>query len=348
MHINGKIEAIKIDKYGNKKVIAKGHNTFTNIGRQHVCDWLLHDNYSDDLEWNGINPMTGGRSLSATKIIPYTDVTVHRIGTHSYVENPEYSLYPWNFDTGHYTRLCDANGTWDEGSYNPIYGTLYWEFKEPKNIKNIVIWGYREGWNTGPAVDISTSPDDFATNSNWTRQNTKFVNMDANGADDDMDFWSFDYAEHPNRNLENVKTLRWRQRCDRGDYWNRLWGIWFLEANDYPNTPSVISLGINDTTPDATDTTLGSEAIRKFVRFHKETGNDTQVKYSIRLDTTEGNGINFKEIGLQFHPKAGDYLGGDHLESHCTSLFARGLFDTPWSKSEGDIVDIDYTLTISN
>ena len=49
-----------------------------------------------------------------------------------------------------------------------------------------------------------------------------------------------------------------------------------------------------------------------------------------------------------FHPEAGDYLGGDHLESHCNQLFARGLFDTPWSKTSADIVDVDYTLTISN
>ena len=347
MNINGKIEVYKINS-NNRELIVEGHNTFTNIGRQHVCDWLLHDNYSDDLEWNGLNPLTGGRSLGATKIIPYTDFTVHRTGTHSYIENPEYSLYPWNYDTGHYTRLCDANSTWNEGSYNTDYGTLYWEFNEPKNIKGMVIWGYRESWEYGPLVDISTSPDDFLTNANWTRQNTKFLRLSANDTNTKTDFWWFDYSLYPNRTLENVKTLRWRQRNDYSDYWNRLWGLWFLEANDYPNTPSVIALGSDNTTPDPTDTTLKSEEIRKFVRLHKDTGNDNQVRYSTRLDFEEGNGVDFKEVGLFFNSKPGDYLGGDHLEDSCTSLFARGLFDTPWSKTNVDIVDIDYTLTISN
>ena len=130
--------------------------------------------------------------------------------------------------------------------------------------------------------------------------------------------------------------------------WCRWYGIWFLEANHYPNTPSVIALGQGDAAPAPSDTGLASESIRKVVRRHKDTGGDTEVRYSARLRESQGNGTVFKEVGLYFLPTPGDYIGGDHGPGSCTSMMSRGLFDTPWSKSAGQIIDIDYTLTITS
>lgn len=355
MKVTGQIDVIDIK---NNRIIAHSNNNFTDVGRQHVCDWLLHNNYSEDVPWDGINHGQGGRSISDMRIIPYSSVEWKRVGTHSYTENPQYASYPYNMNHANYMRLLGNNQYWEDYpyAYNDEYGTIFYEFDKQYDLQGVMMYLLnRDNWDRQTLFEISTSPDTFLENQvtpNWERQTID----DAPRNWDDA--WSqknrcvnyrFDFCNHPNRIVKNVRTVRIRTcYLDWTTTWLNIYGIWFLEALPYPNTPSVISLGSGDTAPANTDTGMASEEIRKFVRKHKDMGNDTQIKYSMRLRETEGNDISFKEVGLNFLPEAGDYIGGDHGPESCTSLFSRGLFDTPWSKTSGQIIDVDYTLTISD
>ena len=357
MKIKGDIEIIRVN---DNKLIAKGENKFTNVGRQHLCNWLLHDNYSDDVAWNGMNPYQGGRSISDMKIVPYTQVNGYKIGTQtSYVQNPTYCLYPKNndFDCAYLRNDSGNTSAWGSpysGTYNDQYGALFYEFTTPKNLAGMMLWGYNNGnrWSYVCPIQIATSPNTFVENTNWTVQNVRgnMPNLGYSGPGNyirNYQLHRFDYYDSPNRILTGVKTLRLRTKYI--NTWSDLYiyGIWFLEANDYPNTPSVIGLGTGTNTPAITDTTLQTESIRKFVRSHKTVA-DNQVKYSMRLNYDEGNGVTYNEVGLFVNPTAGGYIGLDHQASYCTNMFARGLFSSPWSKTTADLIDIDYTLTLTN
>ena len=71
-----------------------------------------------------------------------------------------------------------------------------------------------------------------------------------------------------------------------------------------------------------------------------------QVTYTRRLDFDEANDVTFREIGLMFCPVPGKCHGVENGPDIATSLFARGVFGTPWSKNDQQVVDVDYTLTV--
>ena len=355
MKINGHIDIIDV-KTGDK--LCECDNTFTNTGRQHVCDWLLHNNYSEDVLGDGINDGMGGRSVSDMRIIPYTSVQASKTGTSSYTSNPEYAMYPYNKNYDYATRLKDQNQFWEDYpyNYNDDYGTVFYEFDKPYDLKAIMMWARQtDDWDRQFLIEISTSPNTIAENQVnpvWNRQRIdEFETYWDNtwGNRNRCIMYNFDFHDHPYRIVENVRTVRIRTcYLDWTTTWASLYGIWFMEATPYPNTPSVLALGTGQDSPLVTDTSLSSEAYRKFVRRHKDMNNDYQIKYSTRLFEHEANGHQFSEVGLFFLPDAGDYIGGDHGPDVCTSLFARGMFDTSWTKSEGQILDVDYTLTITN
>ena len=355
MKINGHIE---IRDAETDTVIAECSNTFTDTGRQHVCNWLLHNNYSDDVDGDGIHNNQGGRSVSDMRILPYTAITPHQVGTSADSANPEYSLYPHNTNYSNSLRMRDGNQFWEDYpySYNDEIGTVFYEFDKPYDLQSVMIWARQtDSWDRQYLIEISTSPDAFAdaqANGTWTRQHIDEFETYWD------DTWSnrnrcipyrFDFRDHPYRIVENVRCVRIRTcYLDWTTTWASVYGIWFLEAIPYPSTPSVMSFGTGATPTNPSDTELETEVYRKFITKHKDTGNDFQIKYNTRLYEDECNNTQIKEVGLHFNPKAGDYIGLDHGADICTGMFARGIFSSPWTKSDGQIVDVNYTLTITD
>lgn len=353
MKVNGKFDVIDVS---TGKRISGGENIFTNYGKQHFCNWLLHDNYSDDVAGDGLHIGQGGRSISDMRIVPYTDVAVKRVGTHSYVENPDYCMYPHNANYSNYLRLYPNNRYWNEqsGTYNDLYGTIFFEFTSAISLQAIqMLVTNINGWSCSHRMQFSTSPDTFITaqaNNTWTPVKYEAAPSDYAWGDwpNSLMMYRFDTKTHPNKILTNVRSFRIRT-CwwDWGQRWGDYRGVWFMQANPYPNTPSAIAIGTSDTAPTAGDTVLGAESLKKFILKHK-TVNDNQVKYTMRIDKSEGNSTTFKEVGLFVNPTAGDYIGGDHQASVCTGMMSRGLFSPTWSKTSDQVIDIDYTLTLNN
>jgi hypothetical protein len=380
MEIHGEIDVYIRDK-DTGVIVDHIHttNTFTNIGKQHVLNWLLHDNYSEDVVTASPYKDGGGRSLSHIKQVPYTQVESKTVGTHSYNNYPyggnavlhpasayaerdvtaangaRIDLYP-NRDRGDW----DSNGAaWSASEWN--YGTMHFEFSEPKHLIGFATREYRgdqADWAT--FCEWSVSSLDFATaddNTDYTPVHiTKQGSWRTEGPENERANqithlrWFYNHADDPDpfrsgSVLENVKTLRLTTRTDGSTQWVYFYGLWFFEPNFYPNTPSVIALGTDNTASVVTNTALGAESNRGWmIRAAQPT--DNTVQYTRRLAYDEGNDITYREIGLFFNPTAGEVHGGENGPSNSTSLFARGVFGTPWSKTSAQVVDVDYTLTL--
>ena len=363
MKIEGRFEVRNVD---TGELVSEGHNSFTNFGRQHVCNWLLHNNYADDVLGDAVHVAQGGRSIGDMIIVPYSNITAYQVGSSTYTTGITNCLYPNNNIIDNYMNLYSANGGWSEAgtTYDDSIGTAFFQFSTPITLQAMMFWArnaqqttYDQGWNNAHKFQISTSPDTFVNaqaNSSWTPQKIDW--LESQGWDTSTEGYMnrrqmmvrFDYSTYPNRSIANVQSVRIRTINSAWATWGQYYGLWFLQANPYPNTPSVVAIGTGTTTPTVADTALVSESVRQFVRTHKSTGSTSQVRYSMRVPSLLGNGITFNEVGLFTNPTAGDYIGGSHQASVCTGMLARGLFNTPWSKTLGQTMDVDYILSISN
>jgi hypothetical protein len=360
MKVEGKFTVTDVTAPDNPVLESSGHNTFTNAGRQHVCDWLLHDNYSDDLSSPSPNAHIGigGRSLSDMKMLPFTDVTPVRVGAHSSVETPANCLYPHNINSGNYMRLqSDQLESILDTTWNNEHGTIFFDFNRSVELHAIHFCAVEtSSWNYAHKIEISTSPNTYATSSSgdWTKRKFNFVpgDMAFVGGEVGNDWrhqlmLRFDQFGWPNKTISSVKSVRMKAFYnDAYVTWGNYYGIWFLEANHYPNTPSVIAIGTGSDAPAAANTVLQTESARKFVRIHKTAGT-YEVKYGIRLDSSEGNGVTYREIGLFANPTKGGFIGLANGPSVCTTMIGRGVFDTPWSKTSSQVKDVDYSLTVT-
>jgi hypothetical protein len=328
-------------------------NTFTNVGRQHVVDWLLHDNYSEDAPTLASLKDGGGKSLSNIKQIPYDQITAYNLTGDSTSGGVDLHrmLHPHSaYDDERVDILSTLGGT-DFSAKDYQYGTIYFEFSEPKDLTGLAWITHRAHAVYGPQVEWSTSPNDFATNTDWTPIHyerfgywwTDSQNNQVNKR------WFVDHADKPDQDiarLKNVKTLRMALKHHGSNQWGYIYGIWFYEANFYPNTPSVLALGTSNTASAVTDTALVNEHNRGWIK-QVVNPSSLQVTYRRRLAMSEYNDTTFREIGLFVHPTANAAHGADVGPDAITSLFARGVFDTPWSKTSSQVADIEYTLTLA-
>ena len=195
-------------------------------------------------------------------------------------------------------------------------------------------------------IEIATSTSPRSSNTGWVRQ--RFYFTPDTSSDAACDMIRFGTYKEPCKVIKDVKCVR--IRCwylDWSTSYARFYGIWFLEDNHYPSTPSVIALGSGDATPAATDVSLGNEIIRKFVLQHLATDYN-KVSYVMRLNPGECEGVEFKEMGLFFNPDYSAHLGYNNGASICTGMFARALFSTPWIKPEKECYDIVHTITLNH
>lgn len=334
-------------------------NTFTDAGKQHVCNWLLHDNYSTDIITSQFGD-AGGRSLSNKKIVPYNQVTCTNVNGHSYSGGATPGLnilYPNNSDWNNYISFYDDNYyNWSNKNWN--YGAIYFEFSEPKKIVGMMIrQGDNQAYRHHASFSIAVSSSSF----DYLNPDTPYTHVQhgvlTNAGNEQMtreqyyNFYdnteSFGIYGSP---LENVKTLRYAIRYEQYNAWdkdwNHLYGIWFFEENFYPNTPSVLSLGTGNTTPTTSDTALEAENNRGWMTYVNLEANN-KVRYSRHIKVDEANDVLFKEIGLMACPDNGRCHGGSfNGPDIATTLFARAVFDTPWQKTLGQSAEISYTLTL--
>ena len=355
MKVKGDIYVKKYDIDGALKDVLHTENTFTNVGKQQVVNWFLHDNFSEDYPTPSLLKSGGGRSLSSTKIVPYNEITWHNPnGTNDYnggADGGVRCLHPASAYNDSYLQLYTnyTNQSWASKDFT--YGTAYFEFSEVKHIVGIATAWHRSSTWTSPNVQIAVSPNSYATNSNWTVvQYTKAPYWNDQAYNNRCNVMClYDNANKPDAEcdvLKNVKTVRISCRGHAYNTWVYLYGLWFFENNFYPNNPSVIGLGTGSTASSVNDVELESEDNRGWINYTYNPS-DNEVVYTRRLSPTLANDVTFREVGLFFSPINGQMHGGSNDSSIATNLFARGVFETPWSKTLGEVIDIDYKLTLS-
>ena len=358
MKVKGDVEVILTD---GDKVVSRINttNTFTNAGKQLICDWLLHDNFSIDADTPATYPEGGGRSLSAMKIVPYTSITPHWVD-HVQNGNPNLLMHPIGSCAGVYSTIATTDYSyfrhWTSKNYD--YGTIYFEFDEPKQLTALLIG--LQHWAYGHDIEwqVSVSPSSYAVNNPWTVVGY-FVsacqtNVNSTEAYSTNPVYteqmirlqnSIDCPDIHGTALENVKTVRLAIRSTDTNQTMRVFGLWLFEQNYYPNNPSVIALGTSNTAPSVSNTALGAEDNRgwlKTVAYHDE----NKITFSRKIEAADHNDIEFKEVGLMFFPDKGRVHGGDNGPELATGLFARAVFPSPWQKTSAQCATINYTISL--
>lgn len=351
MKVNG-----EIDVYIKEDGVIVNHihttNTFTNIGRQMICNWMMHDNYSADVYTPGDFADGGGRSLSAMKMVPYNEITPHCYA-HEYNGNPALCIHPMSSVEMTSTNIrTNHSDVWTNKDFS--YGTIFYEFSSPKDLVGLMIKATTSDGHYNADFMVAVSSGTYAQNTGWSNVGTFMVTNSAYEESSRMyreQFIRFrntiDCPDTYNTAMNNVKTIRLAGRCGtNGGIYVYIYGLWFFESNFYPNNPSVIALGTSESSPTVDDIAMGGEDNRGWMMQASNPTNN-KVKYIRHLEADEAAGVTFKEVGLFACPTAGRVHGGANGPAIATSLVARGLFDTPWSKTDSQTVDIEYTLTLS-
>ena len=99
------------------------------------------------------------------------------------------------------------------------------------------------------------------------------------------------------------------------------------------NPPEALILGTDNTTPEATDSALHAPVSSTQKTWDTRTIGDYTIEYEYTLSSTEGNGFNFKELGLV------DTVGD--------SLYSRNTF-TAINKDNNTEIQVNYTLKLKN
>lgn len=348
------------DVYGN--ILSQGQNVITNTGRRLICEWLSHKSYI-----NQDNTIFNGKSLSSQHFVPFNQLDCY-IGQRSLID-----------------LFKSFNNNRQGNTYEVVQtdSTIYFQFKEKINLSGILFYGYFSNDSNGnfdtnlanPYFTIFTSDEPISSSvssssssvnsQHWVKQKNFIMPWNNNLSDviatnnntilkhnyyKNCKVIRFDNTQQTNKIIENVKSMKIvYNKSDNNLNCNFiLRGLGVLNGTPYYNPPCVIGLGSNDTEAKITDNSLiDNEAIKWFITKHKfvENNNNFKITYNIRINRDEGNNKQFKEIGLFFND--GQQINSGDQPNNINNLFSRGIFNTPWSKTNSDLVDVDYTITIS-
>ena len=132
----------------------------------------------------------------------------------------------------------------------------------------------------------------------------------------------------------------------------RLYRVDVYEANMHPQNPYAIKLGTDDGSilPLASgNISLGAQTTGAEWKCNSAVQpSGYTVRFLRGIDSDEVNGVTFKEIGL-FMNASGHLVNvmSEPTLENANELFARAIFDTPWSKTIYDSVTIYYEITVS-
>ena len=153
--------------------------------------------------------------------------------------------------------------------------------------------------------------------------------------------------------IPDVKEFAISYKCsDSSDYTHYIRSMDFFKAVPHPQNPYALKLGVDNGTIlplDVTNTSLGNFVDGMEWKCDNVSQTDGfTVRYSRALRPDEANGIEFREIGL--------FMNADgHLPHKLTEptlenaddLFARTIFDQPWTKTPDKTATIYYEITVN-
>jgi len=314
MEIKGRYTAIIKDQDGRIVEEHKTPNVVVALGKQQVVDWLLTDMY-------------GSNSYPVWKEIDVSGATVTEGGA-------------WT-DSG---NILDGNiNTWGEQDVSSTsYDVNFFQvnFASPVDIAAIYLNWYEEVDTRGLHYRY-----DYSTNNgaNWTQPPCYGYNC-PNEIVTSVDRKKQIYVLNDGLEIKpitGVTNFRLNMKHSGGAQYTYIYDMKFLAPNFTPQGPYKLALGTDDTTPDPSGTALNAQYIQKMVNTMVQPSGYT-VRYVATLDFDEGNGVSYKEAGMFYNNDSNlkpDITGSDKMFSHA-------LWDTPWSKTSGQTVDVYYEIDV--
>lgn len=349
MNIDGKFQV-----YEGDKLISKGTNLITQKGRNILLNWLLHDSKRDNSQpiiYNGTSFSSQRFLTTNTSDLSSSEITVSNSNVATFWDNTTAT----DITTGTITIDINSRSIKLAGLY------LYWSSNN-----------FNSDWNYQyiQRMQIYTSEQTSAyaeENSKWTfRKIAMSCRIDSTVSKSKM--IRFDSAYTTDGYIDNVKSIKIKLYSYNNNQSSRLYGVGVLQKTPYPNVPCVIGLGTGNTQPTISDLSL-TQPRKFFVNNQYATidclnGSSSNINlnaalkdellqkniqqvnvvYVSRLNYAQCNGIEFKQIGLFYSNNQVDLSNGPNT---CSQMFSHGLFDTPWFKTNQQIIDIKYTISIS-
>jgi hypothetical protein len=147
-----------------------------------------------------------------------------------------------------------------------------------------------------------------------------------------------------------VRQLKLRAYCNANEDENfRIPEFHIYEAAPHPQNPYALKLGTDDTAPDGSQTDLvaASSGMAWKCESVAQLDGTYTIRFSKTLDPDTANGVTFKEIGL-FGNLDGHlpHKTSEPLLANASGLFARAVFDEPWSKASDQTATIYYDIMV--
>lgn len=229
-------------------------------------------------------------------------------------------------NSGSYAYATIDSTSWDNDYWQIDYG-------ENKEIIAIYLKWYEEDTGEDGDYKIQYSTD----GSTWTDIETRLrPPVEVTPA-------SIRFFVNPDMSTITARYIRLTTKRYDSSQTFRLYRLDCYEPNAFPQPPMVMKLGDGTTTPASTDTAMsGSNILTKKITSSIKLDSDT-VRYIAFVDLGEGNSTTFSEAGMFFEPS------NDRPDtSTSTSMFSHVLFDSSWTKTSTETVDVYYDLSVSN
>lgn len=358
------------------KIISSGENLIVNNGKKIICDWLigkqLNYNYNDDDQttqvYRGVD-LSNERFLNSEQYNVYSDYIA--AGFQQFWSTNSISYMP-----NQSVIYFQVNG--QPIKLSGLFFNLFSTTSIYSDISNHCRYQYKI--YTSP-YEYSYSQ----VNNLWTMcklsSNSIASNINTNNKHNFQKVVRFDSANSVDYYIQNVKSIKivFLNCYNYNDYYKLpLHGIGLLKKNNSPNVPCVIGLSNSSHQPNVIDTKLHGQNVYKFFvnsqkayfenqdgkkrnvqlkkfysqdqmnRFFSQGGNSSvksiNIVYRIRLNYQQCNGIDINQIGLFFSNRRVDYTA---TAQTCAQLFSYGKFENVWRKSSDQIIDIQYTISLS-
>lgn len=308
MNINGKF-GVDIKENG---VIVKSlvsYNTIVNNGFAQVMNWLKHDLFT-------LN------NYSCLKPIDVSGMVISNSGFSN-----DYMAVDSNSET--YASVLNDSVNWD---------TKWWkiDFGENKNLMALYVDWTEDDVNYGGDYKFQYSVD----NVNWVDFPTR-LRPPQETVRGKITFFCNPAPPFSTLQARYVR-LNIKRFNDSDNFY--LYDLKFYESNFLPQPPLIMKLGTSDAAVEVTQNNLGAIAIAKKVEYVSVPSANV-VRYSMFLDTTEGNGVDFKEAGM-FYYSVDNFTVQTDL--NVDKMFSRALYVPVWSKTSSQTADAWYEIELSN
>lgn len=339
-------------------------------GLNFICAWSGNSNEPSHNDRGGVNHLFvkyAGVNMSGAGDdfvnCDYVTRFEEHNGEKSYLSPSGYYMFATASGTWRISDTIDGSAIYESDiASTPYSGTWHAESgtePAPSGHKGTSQWvapfladrsntgGRTLNWNGSATYDFTS---DDKNNSLWRGKAAQFLSFEGNI--NQFPAYHKLYGFLPE--VEGIKLWS-RSGYPTDGSWGGYFRIFTIDvyaANMHPQNPYALKLGSDDGS--LLPLASGNAGLGAFVSGMewKCTGIVQPSGYTVRffktLNATEANGVEFNEIGLFMNASGhlASYLAEPTL-ANATNLFARGIFDSGWTKDSSQSATIYYDITVS-